>query len=102
MEGSLSKCEKSLLWAVRRTVRWYRPMRDPVLYFLSSTRGRVPEWSNGADCKSVCRRFESARGLFPRFFGFLLQGLRGRAGGWVTLKRSRKTFEVSLAYALAT
>lgn len=29
--------------------------------------GRMPEWSNGADCKSVCRRFESGSGLciFP-------------------------------------
>ncbi len=25
--------------------------------------GRMPEWPNGADCKSVCRRFESGSGL---------------------------------------
>lgn len=27
------------------------------------TPGRVPEWTKGADCKSVIRRFESDRGL---------------------------------------
>ena len=27
--------------------------------------GRMPEWPNGADCKSVCRRFESGSGLSP-------------------------------------
>src|SRR5271170_1042607 len=25
----------------------------------------MPEWTNGADCKSVCRGFESRSGLFP-------------------------------------
>lgn len=31
--------------------------------------GRVPEWTKGADCKSVIRRFESDRGLFIYILG---------------------------------
>jgi hypothetical protein len=30
---------------------------------IGDSLGRMPEWSNGADCKSVCRRFESGSGL---------------------------------------
>lgn len=36
---------------------------------LADSSAQVPEWSNGTDCKSVIRRFESDPGLFAKQTG---------------------------------
>ena len=69
---------------VERGLVWKMPMRVLSLGVL----GRVPEWSNGADCKSVVRGFESHPDLSPECLRRAAASKPGPAGSAAPLSIS--------------